>query len=271
MSRLIPLSELPSPEHIEVAANSDAPFVWSAELPGHLDLERIMLDAGHLRRLQKLSGSAITFVGTDNDAKAESYDVSVAGMNGDGTAVMGRAKKVSPEDPSTKHTMYEFSNRAVRASYGGFGEVHYLNKAAMVNTVVSMRNKRNVTHEAAWSETLDEHLQRSMRQTAREVLAGGSGREKFMRIYEYGYLSMLGGFALHNAMEHDAVGVGTQLALYGGNYLYSLWHDQRQNMSLEGESLQKQRRWSLFTDSQTDRYIAFQGLSQINSLIKVKK
>lgn len=272
MSKLIPLSELPS-EHEGLIADIPEPrLAWNFDLPGHVDQDRIMLNADHLRRLQKVASSVYTVVSINPEAEGPEYDATIKGINPDGSAIAGLTRKVREADPSKNNTIYEFSSPYIHDRYGSFIDVHLLNKQAMVQEVVDMKSRHSSSSEEAWATVIDSHLQKSVRQSAKEVLFDRSShRERFLRSWEYGWFAFVCGNMINDAAQGSAVGASLNAGVIAAVYAMNLSRDTKFNKELIGEGLLEKRRWSLFTESQLDRYVALNALTRVNSLVKVVK
>ena len=268
MADLISLSELPREIDARMDSIPEPRMVWALELPASLDQDRIAIDHGHLRRLQSIAGFALNAV-TSFDGKTDEYDAQISGINFGGEATMGAVKKVRKADPSQERAMSEFSDPRIKELYGKYAAVSVLNKPAMVDNVVRLRQK-DMTAEEAWARTLDDHLNRSMRSAANHILVERHGLQRAFQSLDY---IALGALATTSAIDIAVADMPDVFlpTVFAVSRVMNVLSDSFYNKMKEGNTYLNKRRWSIFTSSQPDRYLAFSALTRMNTLVKVKK
>ena len=273
MTRFISGSELPDAEAFSKLESRVPPISWDVELPGHLDQDRVVVDVGHLKRIQVIGGFSANQVFTFQGEPTQ-YDYSVAAINVDGTAIAGKRAVASKAE--ALRAVLDETGAQVEEQLDNYFKVvarHELNRTEMARQVAEKRQQPSVlrTHndEEIWANVLDEHLQQSIRIAAKLHLLMRA--DSFWR----GVVNGIIGSTISTMMLELALNEPTQLALSGellaGFVSMNVGLDSLANKFNYGETFIKKRRWSLFEDMQPDRYVALNGLTRINSLIKYKK
>lgn len=268
MNEKVPLSVLPKLH--EYDPDSALPNMsWNIDLPASLDTDRIVVNARHLRHIQKIASFDANHVFSFDGKQAE-YDHSISGVNLDGTAMIGFSKKLTPAEKD-KNSLYDFDrNNSLMRHYFKTTPLHTLNKPALVDSVVGHRNRKDqITSEEAWALELDRHLQTDIRVAAYKHLIDRA--TQINRILDVVFATQVIDLMTIGVMTNNTADLIGSVGIYCSMNACLLGIDSIHNKQSEDNTWIKYRRWSLFGHMQPDRYIATVALTHVNDLIQYRR
>lgn len=268
MSEYVAVCDLPSNEEVIMGEvfDGDVPLVWGVPLPAHLDTERIQINASRMSRLHSVGAFSSSIVTEYQGDTSESH--SIAGINFDGSAVAGTSKNIKKADNANSAVIVspEFTRFGLDHDYGRGIAHHKVNRPELIQNVINQKSQGK-SDEEAWAKCLDDTLRESFRIAGKKHLLMRSTKAR--RVFNCSYTTMIMVGAAHDASQAEP---SLSLAVYSGVYALSVSADLMVNKKLYGESLAKDRRWSVcIGDVQPDRYLALNALSRFSGLVSVKK
>lgn len=268
--RFVPVSQLPGLAEFDPEIHNVS---WDFTLPPSVDIERVCIDMKALNRTQKISALSSNHIREYVGDRSE-YDIAIAGINSDGTAIAGKAKlsKKAETDQSVllDDITGEFGS-SVMQNYFKARAIHKLNKTEIASRVLDGIRDRGMLREKAWTFELNNALVKSVNDSARNNLMKRSSKShKLLSAAGLtpGVLFITQDILLGRPEAAALVGVALGIA---GVFVVSM--DSLANKMAYGESLLSERRWSVLPVSgwQPDRYVATLALNSINPLIRYRK
>lgn len=267
MSRdLVPVTELPSIDSID-SLEVDAPeqrCLWDFDLPPTLDAERIVVDMGRLKRVQRI-GAVISNQIVSYQGDVTTVTPGINGIQDDGTATASSRASVQHAQRSQQLFMPELPC-PTHESYGKFFLVNRLNKAEMVSRISDQKRQSNKSREQIWATELNDAFTESFAQGVRPYMVGHS--HALRRIFHYG----LYGLAAQDLAELGTNGDSAFMLMY-----LPIWYglmtglDSLENKKIYGDALLDRKRWSLFPSGhQTDRYLAVKALLAVAPIVHAR-
>lgn len=277
MSRMIPISELPTREDVDEAeafhsANALPPVIWDFGLPPTVDTARLQLNLSALRRLHVV-GALSSSVICAYQGETTSFTPGVSGVNSNGTAIASSAGTLLKAEKSKSDLIELVPIPPMFAGQVGKPiAVHRINKAEMAQNISQAIRETHKSKEEAWAEGLSDSLHHSFRNLGKQHLLHHTHRAG--RYVDYALYGVLG-FAFFNHISQG------NPSLSGELYTPASWLALQSMRTIMDASLLKkmtgysridEKRWSLFAwGHQADRYLALSALNSTTSLIKSRK
>ena len=264
--RYVPVSELPTFADFDPEVHR---MSWDFSLPPTLDTERIFLDQRRLRRLQTVAAFSSNHVSEYRGDRSE-YDIAIAGIHADGTAIAGRAKRIKEAETGRSRIQSDNLDRSLMIDHFKASAFHELNRTEISSRVADTVSERGISREKAWVQELNNALEGSINAAASKHLVERSSVER--RMTQTATVIVLVGSATRFAIDGDpwaSVPIGG---------LASLWITRIGltgliNKKKYGTSLISELRWSInpYASWQPDRYLATVALNSVTPLIRYRK
>lgn len=272
MKNRVPVSELPTIEQVDFSSRENRPpMTWNFELPPSLDTERISVDMRYLGLVHKIGALSTTSVFSEQ-GDTSTFDYQINGINFDGTATMSGKEVRTKIAEKQRNAIGDADNPLVRhilKDYGKTTTSHILNKSELARLVSDERYKTQQPSEKLWANQLDESLQASIRGAARKHLLGrATGVDYAAEAIQWGVIL---GLTLPHFANGPAEGVANLIDFTVINRGTILGLNSLRNKKLTGNTMLGERRFSLFSEMQPDRYIALDALTRVGRLVHYEK
>lgn len=183
MTKMLPVSELPTSWDTEASPQELDPLVWQFDLSPHIDQERILINTRRFGLIQKTIGLTSSRV-TSYDGPLSDSGTSISSINEDGSAVKGMGSYFDPVEKGkgTVFALDDVTRQHTKFAHGYYGSNNALNKSEMASRVADvMRSGNGKKDTTVWAQEIDDSLRQSMRKAAFEHLMNRTDKRLKMR------------------------------------------------------------------------------------------
>ena len=251
------------------AASADPSVLWNFRLSPMLeDPSAIQLNIARFHTLQRMLGVVHSSIVEYEGERTEYAPAGGIHVGIDGSVAATHAV-VEKQARGFKATSTNVTDGAIQRPYDLGWAVHQLNRPELIDRIVAARRDRQKPAEQVWAHELDMAVRGSFRViAARRTLMDPNGSFHSMVSDSVGVTIPLG-------LVGNVVIMGGSPAMdaayYGLSYGAILFGEMMRNRHLSGDSLIRQRRFSVFMGGvQPDRYLAANGLTRLPGLIKYR-
>lgn len=268
-NRFLPISQLPSFAEFDSEIHR---MSWDFSLPPSADTERIAVDSRALRRVQSVVGFLSNHVREYVGDRSE-YEVSITGINADGSATAGKAKMAKKAETNQTFLVDEIDDDPydeLMKNYFMTSPLHRFNRTEIASRVVDVVREQGVVREKAWANELNDAFVDSMNGVAYKHLI----RRDSLNSRVIDSLTLTALIPINAVLNSDPLLISIGIASgYGMMSAVNFAKDSFINKYRYGESFFLNRRWTIqpFGDWQPDRYLATVALNSVSPLIRYRK
>jgi len=267
--RYVPVSQLPSFTEFDPEIHR---MSWDFQLPPVVDAERLVVNAGALRRIQTIASFSRVHV-HEYVGDTSEYDASITGIHANGTATAGATKLVKKAETGNANLQDDYISppeSKFMNSYFKTAPVLRLNKPEIASRARDSINAGQL-REKAWADELSAALHQSMTAAARQHLMARTPTSTKI-IHAIGSSPLIG-FPISHIINSGSEHLPGDVINFGLCYGLLLLFNSSQIARSLGDAHLKDRRWSLnpYNGWQPDRYLATVALSSVSPLIRYRK
>lgn len=264
-----PVTELPTFDQFDF---NDHTLSWNFKFPEVVDAERIVVNTGLLRTIQRIGSIGSSHVYEYNGDTTQ-VSLGVNGVDQQGTATASRALTVKKAETQKSSVVDDLPIKDLMKDYFKAHSVHRVNKSEVLSNVVDKIRESGgkASREELWANEIDTAFRASMRESLIVHLMNRIDLRR-QAFYSMVYASNASSI-LSSAMIGDMSISGVAMTTTTATAALFVGADTLMNKKLYGQTFLADRRWSLafFGGWQPDRYLAATALLYTSPLVTARK